>query len=138
MDIERMFGIIGSFVVGFGKRSSIDVNNAVFIAEKMKELDLQLDFEEAGRLGVESTRLYGILRKARPEKKYQKASNIGKKLSNFDSRELMLMALYLWNEGENSLSEEEKEEALSLLEKKFNILLKGEGTTKLPPALASG
>lgn len=138
MNVEEMLEIVGSFIAGFGNRSSLDVNNAVYIAMEVQSLDLPLVFEEAERLGVESTRLYGILRKAKPKRKYYKAFNIGRNLANFSSHELMLMALYLWNEGRNSLSKEEKEKALSLLENKFNTKAKEGRFLKSSSATASG
>lgn len=40
-----------------------------------------------------------------------------RKLSVYNSHELMVMASYLWNEGGSALTEEEIEEARALLEK---------------------
>ena len=58
-----------------------------------------------------------ILRTAELHKKNPEAFHIGEILTEYDSRELMLMASYLWNEGRSSLTEEERVEAHALLEK---------------------
>lgn len=104
---------------------------------KLQGLDLPLDFKGAGRLGVESLRLYGILPDVKPNQKKQDVFYIGKMFSNFDSRELMLVASYLWNEGRSSLNGKEREEALILLQKNFSTVEK-ERFAKQEAATASG
>ena len=58
--------------------------------------------------------------------------DIGETPTEYDSRELMLMALYLWNEGRSALTEEEMERARELLGKWKEI------QTTEKPATASG
>ncbi|MBU7043892.1 MAG: hypothetical protein HXS47_09905 [Theionarchaea archaeon] len=135
--IRELLDEMGSFVAGFGNRDDADINNAIFIAMELQGLDLPLDFKGAGRLGVESLRLYGILPNVKPNQKKQDIFSIGKMFSNFDSRELMLLASYLWNEGKSSLNEKEREEALVLLQKKFSTVEK-EQFAKSEAATASG
>ena len=135
--MREMLDAIGSFVAGFGNRDDPDINNAIFIAVRLQCLDLPLDFKGAGRLGVESLRLYGILPDMKPNQKKQEIFHIGRMLSRFDSRELMLLASYLWNEGRSSLNEKEREEALILLQEKFGTEEKGK-VTGLEAATASG
>ena len=117
MDIEEMLDAIYSFIGGFGTREAKDSQNAVFIAKELFNLDLPLEYKGMGRRGVECLDLYRILRTAEPHKKNPEAFHIGEILSEYDSRELMLMASYLWNEGRSSLTEEERVEAHALLEK---------------------
>lgn len=93
--------------------------------DEIEELANQLEFDESGRLGIDSTRLYGILRKVLPNKKFSSVVSVGKQLSRYESNKLMIMAAYLWNEGRNSLSNEEKEEAQMLL-KEFREIGIGE------------
>lgn len=122
MSDETLFSIIESFIAGFGKReSSIDIYNALFIAKELQVLSLPIEFKGLGRLGVESPKLYRILRDAKPKQENQEAYNIGEMFSEYNSRQLMLMASYLWNEGKNALDETERAEAKALLHEKFNI-----------------
>jgi hypothetical protein len=138
MNIEKTFDIVESFMAGFGNRDSIDINNAIFIAIEFQKLSLPIDFKGAGRLGVESPKLYRILRDAKPDQENQGAFYIGRMLSEFDSRELMIMASYLWNEGKNCLKKDEKTEALTLLQEKFNMIVEKEKTAKRSSATATG
>jgi hypothetical protein len=133
-----MLDDIESFVAGFGDRNSMDINNAAFIAKELLNLNLPLEFRGAGRLGVKSLELYGILEDIRPNQKNQETFHIGMALSGFDSRELMLMASYLWNEGMSSLDEDQREEALILLQEKFGVKTEEEQAKKLSAATASG
>lgn len=68
-----------------------------------------------GRVGVECLNLYFPLERAMSCLKSLEAFNAGQMLSEYNSRELMLMALYLWNEGRSALKKEEIEEARTLL-----------------------
>jgi len=115
--VRRISDILNSFIGGFGTRETKDAQNALFIAKKLFSLDLPLEFRGMGRVGVECLRLYFPLERAKPSQKNPEAFNAGKILSEYDSRELMLMALYLWNEGRSSLTPEERDKARSLLEK---------------------
>lgn len=115
--VREMLDAIYSFIAGFGDRDTADTSNAVFIAKELFKMNLPLEFRGAGRLGVESLELYGILRDAKPQQKNAEAFNEGKTLSEYTARELMLMASYLWNEGRSALDEREREEARALLEK---------------------
>ena len=117
MDIEEMLDVIYSFIGGFGTREIKDAQNALFIAKELFSVDLQLEFRGMGRCGVECLDLYFTLERAKPSRKNREAFNAGKILSEYNSRELMLMALYLWNKGRSSLTVEEREEARILLEK---------------------
>ena len=117
MDIDEMLDAVDSFVAGFGKREYADGQNALFIAINLFNLDLPFEFKGMGRRGVECLRLYRILRNAQPSQKNMEAFHIGETLAEYDSRELMLMALYLWNEGRSALTQEEMEKARGLLEK---------------------
>jgi hypothetical protein len=133
-----MLDDIESFVAGLGDRNSMDINNAAFIAKELLNMNLPLEFRGAGRLGVKSLELYGILEDIRPNQKNQETFHIGMALSGFDSRELMLMASYLWNEGMSSLDEDQREEALILLQEKFGVKTEEEQAKKLSAATASG
>ena len=83
---------------------------------------LSLKFRGAGRQGIQSLKLYGMLEDVEPDpKKKPEAFNAGRRLSVYNSHELMVMASYLWNEGKSSLTEEEMEEARALL-KKWEVL----------------
>ena len=115
--VREMLDAIDSFIGGFGTRETKDAQNALFIAKKLFNLDLPLEFRGMGRVGVECLRLYFPLERAKPSQKNPGAFNAGKILSEYDSRELMLMALYLWNEGRSSLTPEERDEARALLER---------------------
>lgn len=121
MEMKEILEITKSFVAGLGEKDNIDVNNAVFIARELLGLNLPLKFRGAGRHGVKSLELYRILYSITPdqEPKNQKAFNLGKILSEFNSRELMLIASYLWNKGRSNLDEVERKEAFELLQKKF-------------------
>lgn len=133
MDTEEMLDAIDSFIGGFGNRETEDAQNAVFIAKELFNIDLPLEFRGMGRCGVECLDLYFILEDAKPNQKNSEAFNVGRKLSHYNSRELMLMALYLWNEGRSSLTEEEREEARALLEKWGTT---GKQTTKQSAAVS--
>ena len=117
MDTEEMLDAVDSFIGGFGTKETEDCQNAVFIAKELFNLDLPLEYKGMGRVGVECLDLYCILEDVEPNQKNSEAFNAGKMLSRYSSRELMLMALYLWNEGRSSLREKEREEARALLEK---------------------
>ena len=117
MDTEEILDAVNSFIAGFGNRETKDAQNALFIAKELFNIDLPLEYKGMGRRGVECLRLYRILRNAKPHQENPEAFHIGETLSEYDSRELMLMASYLWNEGRSSLTEEEIEEARALLEK---------------------
>ncbi len=114
---REMLDTVYSLIAGFGERDVADTSNMVFIAMELFKVSLPLKFRGAGRLGVESLELYGILEDAKPQQKYPEAFNVGKMLSICSARELMLMASYLWNEGRSALDEKEREEARALLEK---------------------
>ena len=105
MDTEEMLDTIDSLIAGFGTRETNDCQNAVFIAMKLFNLDLPLEYKGMGRLGVECLRLYCVLRNGKHLKKKPKVSRIGQTLSQYNSHELMVMASYLWNEGRSSLIE---------------------------------
>ena len=118
MEIDEMYNVLDSFVPGFGKRDNPDTNNAVFIANELFNLGLTLKWRGAGRQGIQSLKLYGMLEDVEPDpKKKPEAFNAGRRLSVYDSHELMVMASYLWNEGKSALTEEEMEEARALLKK---------------------
>lgn len=134
MDTEEMLDAIYSFIAGFGTRETEDSQNALFIARELFSLDLPLRFKGMGRVGVECLRLYSILEGAKPHQKHSDAFNAGRMLSHYNSRELMLMASYLWNEGKSSLTEEERKEARILLEK-WDVARE---QSKEPSAAASG
>jgi hypothetical protein len=138
MEEGEVLDVVESFVAGFGKRDDADINNAVFIAVELQGLDVPLDFKGAGRHGVESPRLYRILRDAKPNQKNQDVFCIGETYSEFSSEELMLMASYLWNEGQSSLNEEEIKEAAILLQREFGAIVKRKKATESFSAAASG
>ncbi len=112
-----MLDTINSLIAGFGDRDVAHTSNMVFIAKELFNVSLPLELRGAGRLGVESLELYGILQDAKPEQRNTEALNVGKMLSKYEARELMLMASYLWNEGRSALNVKEREEARELLEK---------------------
>ena len=134
MDTEKMLDAIDSFIGGFGTRETEDAQNALFIARELFNIYLPLEFRGMGRVGVECLRLYFTLEGAKPSRKNREAFNAGKILSEYNSRELMLMALYLWNKGRSSLTVDEREEARLLLERWDAT---GEKSTE-PSAAASG
>ncbi|KYK37426.1 MAG: hypothetical protein HXS48_23835 [Theionarchaea archaeon] len=134
MNTRELLDIVYSFFAGFGTRETRDKHNALFIAKELFNLDLQLEFKGMGRCGVESIELYGVWKNVKPYQKKSEAFNAGKMLSHYNSRELVLMASYLWNEGRSSLREEEIEEARILLEKWETA---SEQSTE-PSAVASG
>ena len=136
MSIREKVDTIESFITGFGNKNSIDINNAVFVAKEMVDLNIRLDYRGAGRHGVMSLELYVILEGIKLNIKKQEAFRIGKTFSEYDSRELMLMTSYLWNEGRSSLYENEREEALILLQGKFGVTT--EKSAKLSSVAASG
>ena len=117
MDREETSDMIYSLVAGFGNRELNDAQNAVFIADKLFNFELALKWKGMGRVGVECLNLYFPLERAMSCLKSLEAFTAGKMLSEYNSRELMLMALYLWNEGRSALKKEEIEEARTLLEK---------------------
>jgi hypothetical protein len=129
-----MLDAVDSFIAGLGNRETKDAQNGLFIAIELFNLDLPFEYKGMGRRGVECLRLYRILRNAKPDQKNTEAFHIGETLSEYDSRELMLMASYLWNEGRSSLTEDEMVEARALLEE---WKATGEKPTKQPIA-ASG
>jgi hypothetical protein len=124
VEIREMLDTLESFIAGLGDKNKIDINNAVFVANNLLGLNLPLEFRGAGRHGVKSLELYGILEDMNPAQKNEKAFCIGKMLANYSHRELMLMASYVWNEGRSSLSEPEREEAIALLKEKFGVIEK--------------
>lgn len=134
MDTEEKLDAIYSFITGFGTRETEDAQNAIFIANELFNLGLPLEFKGMGRVGVECLDLYFTLESTEPSQKNPEAFNAGRMLSRYNSRELMLMALYVWNEGRSALTDEEIEEARALLEK-WDVT--GEKSTE-PSALASG
>ena len=137
MEIGEMYDVLDSFVPGFGKRDNPNTNNAVFIANELFNLGLSLKFRGTGRQGILSLKLYGMLEDVEPDpKKKPEAFNASRKLSVYNSHELMVMASYLWNEGGSALTEEEIEKARALLEK-LNIETE-EGEVKQSEAVASG
>jgi len=138
VDMREILDTAESFIAGLGNKSNIDINNAVYIAKELLGLNLPLKFRGAGRHGVKCLRLYRILEGTRPAQKDQKAFHIGKILSEYDSRELMLMAAYLWNEGRSSLDKTEREEAYMLLQEKFGVTTEKERLSEPSAALASG
>jgi len=117
MDVRELFDIIDSFIAGFGEKNNSDTSNAIFIANELFKIGLPLKWKGAGRLGIECLDLYSILEDVIPYPKNLEAFNAGRKLSRYNSRKLMLMASYLWNEGRSSLTDEEREEAPRLLDK---------------------
>ena len=133
MDTEKMLDAIDSFIGGFGTRETEDAQNALFIARELFNIYLPLEFRGMGRVGVECLRLYFTLEGAKPSRKNREAFNAGKILSEYNSRELMLMALYLWNKGRSSLTVDEREEARLLLER-----WDATGKSTEPSAAASG
>ena len=52
---------VDSLIAGFGTRETKDCQNAVFIAMKLFNLDLPLEYKGMGRLGVECLDLYCII-----------------------------------------------------------------------------
>ena len=117
MNTRELLDAVYSFIAGFGTRETRDVHNALFIAKNLFNLDLPLEYRGMGRLGVESIELYGIRKNVKPYQKNPEALSVGRMLSTYNSRELMLMSLYLWNRGRSSLTVEEREKARMLLEK---------------------
>ena len=138
MKVTEMLSIIESFIAGFGNRSDMDINNAVFIAVELRRLRLPLGFKGAGRLGVESPKLYMILRDAKANQMNQEVFYIGRTFSDLKSRELMLMASYLWNEGKSALDVTEREEAAILLQENFDIPVEKGQIAKPSSVTASG
>ena len=138
MNIEEMLDAVNSFIAGFGNRNDMDINNAIFIAIELQQLNLPLVFKGAGRLGVESPKLYRILRDARANQVNREVFYIGRTFSEFKSSELMLMASYLWNEGKSSLDETEREKAITLLQESFDIPVEKGRNAKPPSVTASG
>ncbi len=118
MDTEEMLDAVNSFIAGFGNRETKDAQNALFIAKELFNLNLPLEFKGMGRCGVECLDLYFTLERAKPSRKNPEAFSAGETLSEYGSRELMLMALYLWNKGRSALTPEEREEARTLLKKR--------------------
>ena len=118
MNATQIFDAVGSFIEGFGRKDEIDINNAIFIAKRLLDFDIPLDFEDGGGFGIESLELYGMFDEIpeRKEGRDKRAYEIGEKLSKLSSNELRLIASYLWNKGRSSLFPEEREEAAQLLE----------------------
>lgn len=137
MDMREILDTAESFIAGLGNKSNIDINNAVFIAKELLGLNLPLKFRGAGRHGVKSLELYGILRNVKPCQKNEEAFHMGEVLAECSSHELMLMASYLWNEGRSSLDKTERAKAFELLGEKFGIA-KREQVTTPSAAAASG
>jgi hypothetical protein len=122
MKAVEMNEIVGSFISGLGEPNNIDINNALFIAKELFHLYLPITYKGAGRNGVKSLELYLILRNIKPSQKNEEALSIGNTLAQYSSRELMLMASYLWNKGKSSLNSKEREKASILLEEEFSHL----------------
>ena len=87
MNTEEMYDAIDSFIGGFGTRETEDSQNALFIAKKLFNLDLPLEFRGMGRVGVECLDLYFPLEDAKPSQKNPEAFNAGKILSNVPTLE---------------------------------------------------
>ncbi len=60
MDIGETLEVIESFIAGLGNKSNIDINNAVFIAKELLNIDVPLEFRGAGRHGVKCLRLLNL------------------------------------------------------------------------------
>lgn len=118
MDVEQVLDSIESFMEGFKKENEVDINNGIFIAKKLLNFEIPLDFRDGGRLGIESLDLYSLfdeIPKRRINKRDEKAYELGKELSEFSPEELRLMASFLWNEGKSSLFPEERTKAADLI-----------------------
>jgi len=120
MKADEMNEIVGSFISGFGKSNKIDINNALFIAKELFHIYLPIIYKGAGRNGVKSLELYMILKNIEPSQKNEEAFSLGNTLAQYSSRELMLIASYLWNKGKSSLNSMEREEASLLFQKEFS------------------
>lgn len=129
MNADEMNEMIGSFISGFGKKDTIDINNAIFIAKELSDFNLPIKFKGAGRNGVKSLELYMMLKNIKANQKNEEAFHIGKTLAGYSSREIMLMASYLWNEGKSSLNSKEREEAYMLLQEEFRQFKRKHETT---------
>jgi len=136
MNADEMNEMIGSFISGLGKKDNIDINNAIFIAKELLDLNLPIKYKGAGRNGVKSLELYMILKNIKASQKNEEAFHIGNALAGYSSRELMLMASYLWNKGKSSLNSNEREEASMLLQEEFSQFKSEHETT--PSAAVSG
>lgn len=119
MNADEMNEMIGSFISGLGKKDTIDINNAMFIAKELLDFNLPVTYKGAGRNGVKSLELYMMLKNVKASQKNEEAFHIGEIFAAYSSREMMLMASYLWNEGKSSLNSHEREEAYMLLQDEF-------------------
>lgn len=136
MDVEHVLNSIKSFIEGFKRENEVDINNGVFIAKELFHFEIPFHFRDGGRLGIESLELYSlfdVIPKRKVNERDEKAYEVGKELSKFSSRELRLMASFLWNEGKSSLFPEERVEAADLIkeylqktEKEIEIPVKAE------------
>jgi len=119
MDGKKIKEMLGSFIDGLEKKDLSDINNGVFIGNGLLSLGLPFKFEGAYRSGVESLQICGLLNHIEPNHIDNRAYEIGKRLSTYNSKELALMSLYLWNEGRSTLYNDERERARGLLRQEF-------------------
>lgn len=111
--------MLGAFISGLEHEGLSDINNAAFIGNELLHLELPVKFNGAHRKGVESLQICGLLRIIEPNYADNRVYEIGKRLSTYNSKELALMALYLWNEGGSALYNDERERARELLRQEF-------------------
>lgn len=118
-DKIKAFEMLGAFISGLEHEDLPDINNAVFIGNELLRLKLPVKFNGAYRSGVECHEICGLLYFIEPNHADNRAYEIGKRLSTYNSKELALMALYLWNEGRSALYNDEREKARELLRQNF-------------------
>jgi hypothetical protein len=119
MDGEKIKEMLGAFISGLEKEDLSDINNGVFIGNELLHLGLPVKFNGAYRSGVESLQICGLLRLIEPNHADNRAYEIGKRLSTYNSKELALMSLYLWNDGRSTLYNDERERAREFLRQEF-------------------
>jgi hypothetical protein len=118
----KVIEVLDSYISGFGRKDISDVNNSVYIAKELLGFKIPVRFNGADRLGVNSLDICGALRYVRPirpNKDNVEAYEIGKRMSKYSSQELILMALFLWNEGKSTLYDDERRKARELLAVEF-------------------
>ncbi len=129
-EIELMCSYIG----GFGRTDSNDVSNSIYVAKTLLNLEItSKKFREQGRYGVgadDITLTIGYIERnirndehfilKRLEKENENEFKIGEMMSKYNSKQLALMALFLWNNGKSTLYPDERKEAENLLKKDFS------------------
>ena len=119
-------GVLNSFLKGFKRDNPADVINALFIAEILSGKSSSFTFENRDNSGVDSPEIRRLLffnsKALEREREISKEiSDLGHKMSNLDSNELMWIAQLIRN-GETHLFPEETKKAKKRLEELSGVL----------------